>query len=224
VLPAEPRAGIDIVLCVEIAVSYNWGFAMTSEKKAATNRKNAASSTGPKTSRGKLKSSGNAVKHGVFSTKHLLQGEDVALYESIVSEQKKRFSAKTYVEKALVSELVNQLWTLRRLERAELFYLSESREESIRDAVSDLTEEQEELVRTSDPNSLDRGKRKHLALIIRQLNKSSRFYATAFVYDETGRVQRVVAQKRIALQTILSIERELEQRMRQRKKKESLDE
>jgi hypothetical protein len=197
---------------------------MTSEKKAETNRKNARFSTGPKSSRGKLKSSGNALKHGAFSTKHLLEGEDVGLYESIVSEQKKRFKAKTYIEKALVSELINQLWNLRRLERAEQFYLSEFRKETIAEAAEDLAPEQKEYLRTSDPNSLSLEDRKQLVFISKQLYKPSRLYAAAFIYDETGRIQKVAAQKRSALQTILSIERELEQRMRQRKKKASMDE
>jgi protein tyrosine/serine phosphatase len=197
---------------------------MTSEKKAETNRKNAASSTGPKTSRGKLKSSGNAVKHGGFSTKHLLEGEDAALYESIASEQKNRFNAKTYIEKALVSELINQLWTLRRLERAERFYLSESRDEAIADAVDDLTQQQAELLRASSSDSLSREDRKKSAVIEKQLLNSNRFYAAAFVYDGTGRVQRVAAQRRTALQTILNLERELERRVRQPKKKKSIDE
>jgi hypothetical protein len=197
---------------------------MTSEKKADANRKNAAYSTGPKSPRGKSKSSGNAVKHGVFSTKHLLEGEDAALYESIVSEQKIRFNAKTYIEKSLVSELINQLWTLRRLERAERFYLSASRDEALKDAVGDLTQEQQELIRASASRPLSKEDRKKIAMIEKQLLNSSRFYAAAFVYDETGRVQRVAAQRRTALQTILNIERELERRMRQRKKKKSPDE
>jgi hypothetical protein len=165
------------------------------------------------------------VKHGAFSTKHILEGEgDEALYKLIVSEQKNRFDAKTYIEKALVSELVNQLWTLRRLERAERFYLSEFQKESDAEAVRDLAPEQKQFLQTSDPNPLDKENHKQLADITKQIYNSSRFYAAAFIYDETGRVQRVAAQKRIALQTTLSIERELEQRMRQREQNASIEE
>ena len=71
---------------------------------------------------------------------------------------------------------------------------------------------------------LSKEDRKKAAVIEKQVRNSNRFYAAAFVYDETGRVQRVAAQRRTALQTILNIERELERRMRQRKKKKSTDE
>ena len=88
---------------------------MSSRAKHEANAKNAKKSTGPKSVEGKSRSSGNAVKHGVYATKHLLEGEDKQLYNAIGAEQRNAFKPKSFIEKALVDELINQLWTLRRL-------------------------------------------------------------------------------------------------------------
>jgi hypothetical protein len=47
-----------------------------SERKLASNRKNAQLSTGPKTADGKTVSSSNSCKHGIFSRNLIRQGEE----------------------------------------------------------------------------------------------------------------------------------------------------
>jgi len=184
---------------------------MGSLAKREANRKNAKKSTGPNSATGKSKSSQNAVKHGAYSTKHLVLGEDKELYEAIKSEQKKAFKPKSFIETALVDELVNQLWTLRRLERAEKYYLSELRSEV---ADGPGTSVFLELAKQISPVRDD---------VVEPPKSSSdvqrEFYRNTYIYDETGRMERLSSQKRLALQTMLSIERELERRLRRRKDK-----
>lgn len=182
---------------------------MVSFAKREANRRNAKKSTGPKSKNGKSKSSQNAVKHGAYSTKHLISGEDQNLYAAIRAEQKLLFKPVSFIDIALVDELVNQIWTLRRLERAERYYLSELRSEleagpdghPLHD-LAKLISPTKEGVREPEKSASD---------------MQREFYGNAYVYDETGRMDRISAQKRHALQTLLSIERELERRLRRRK-------
>jgi hypothetical protein len=94
-------------------------FKKTSNEKTIANRANAKNSTGPKTALGKSKSKLNATKHGVYAVTSFLLGEDEGLYEEIKSEQRKIFKPKTFIEKALVGQLVSELWMLRRIAKAE---------------------------------------------------------------------------------------------------------
>ena len=48
---------------------------MISQKQLAANRQNALKSTGPKSNKGKKKSSMNAFKYGINSKKFLIEGE-----------------------------------------------------------------------------------------------------------------------------------------------------
>jgi hypothetical protein len=73
-----------------------------SDAKKQANRENSKKSTGPKSDEGKRKAKENAVKHGVYATRRVLRGEDDALYDAVRSEQIKRFSPKTYIDRALV--------------------------------------------------------------------------------------------------------------------------
>lgn len=184
---------------------------MSSLAKQEANRRNAKKSTGPKSVDGKSRSSQNAVKHGAYATKHLINGEDKNLYEAIKAEQRRTFKPKNFIETALVDELINQLWTLRRLERAERYYLSQRRAESIEDSggtpISDF-------VKRISPSKED------FAQSVKSVSDVQReFYETVYIYDESGRIERLSTQKRLALQTILSIERELERRLKRRPKK-----
>lgn len=187
---------------------------LTSFAKREANRKNANRSTGPKSKAGKSKSSQNAVKHGAYSTRHLILGEDQKLYAAIRSEQKSLFKPVSFIDTALVDELVNQLWTLRRLERAERYYLSELRSDLV---TTPGGHPLQVLAKRISPITEGVQPEKSASDVQRE------FYGTAYVYDETGRIERISTQKRHALQTMLSIERELERRLRRRKKKKGED-
>ena len=56
---------------------------MTTDKQRAANRRNAAQSTGPRTSAGKAASRGNALKHGLCAEAMLLPGEEAADLEAL---------------------------------------------------------------------------------------------------------------------------------------------
>ncbi len=185
---------------------------MSSRAKQEANAKNAKKSTGPKSVEGKARSSGNAVKHGVYATKHLLEGEDKKLYDAIGAEQRSAFKPKSFIEMALVDELINQLWTMRRLERAERYYLTQVRAEGGEDTGDSVFHELAK--RISPP-------REGLAQTEKSVSQVQReFYERAYIYDQGGRIERLSNQKRLALQTILSIERELESRLKRRTKKD----
>jgi len=106
---------------------------MTTEKQLITNRDNAQKSTGPKTFEGKIASSQNAVKHGLFSREILLdeekRGELQVLRDQLYStfllcrdflhlnyveacvkvgkERKDKHNSKNYVNKVFVPKAVS---------------------------------------------------------------------------------------------------------------------
>ena len=92
---------------------------MATQAQIDANRRNARKSTGPKTLKGKLVVSKNAVKHGMFSTSGLLLGEDneadKQLYDALFAE----FSPESYVEVSLVEAIILTIWRLRRIPRIE---------------------------------------------------------------------------------------------------------
>jgi len=57
------------------------GSNVTSISKVLANRENAKKSTGPKSLFGKSRVSGNALKHGLHSSKHVIPSESVQEYE-----------------------------------------------------------------------------------------------------------------------------------------------
>jgi hypothetical protein len=92
---------------------------IVSPKKLAANRSNAQISTGPKTLRGKDRSKMNAIKHGAYATSTFIWGEDENLYRAIRREQVKIYRPETYIKKALVDQLVDKMWMLKRVTMAE---------------------------------------------------------------------------------------------------------
>jgi hypothetical protein len=93
------------------------------ERQRAANRLNARKSTGPRTERGKRRSSLNALKHGVFarSLKESMQGlgEDPAEFERLRRDFIVSFQPATPFEAALVDDLASLWWRNARAERAE---------------------------------------------------------------------------------------------------------
>jgi hypothetical protein len=92
---------------------------MTSEKRKAANRANARHSTGPKTPEGKRAVRLNGLQHGLLSQDVVLPGEDENAFELLRNEVHADFSPSGPVETFLADRVVNTLWRLRRLERAE---------------------------------------------------------------------------------------------------------
>ena len=103
-------------------------------------RINGAKSNGPSTAEGKAKSSLNAVKHGLTSSRIVvMQNESTGDYAKLVSGFVDTFKPVTEPEICLVEEMANAQWKRRRAERIEtaLLDLSLNEMETKLDSVFD---------------------------------------------------------------------------------------
>jgi hypothetical protein len=87
--------------------------------RAAINRANAQHSTGPKTEAGKRRSSANALKHGLYSSRIVQPHEDPAQYERFRSSLVAEHRPSSPTEEFLVDELAQNGWKIRRLRGLE---------------------------------------------------------------------------------------------------------
>jgi hypothetical protein len=92
---------------------------MTSERQKAANRANARHSTGPKTSEGIAAVRLNAVRHGLLTRDVVLPEEDAGAFEDLFNQVRTNLSPVGPIEEFLADRVVNAMWRLRRLERAE---------------------------------------------------------------------------------------------------------
>lgn len=100
---------------------------MTSELRKTANRANARLSTGPKTPEGKAAVRHNALRHGLLARDVVIPGEDADAFEDFCNEVRAQFSPVGPIEEFLVERVVNSMWRLRRLTRAETeFFYSEA--------------------------------------------------------------------------------------------------
>ena len=113
---------------------------MASEAQIAANRANAARSTGPRTARGKARSSRNAFKHGTFARKYgafaaTLLADDskadlVELRESYIASFQPANARQTF----LVAQMALADWRLQRLSALEAHIVDSHHEAALRDA------------------------------------------------------------------------------------------
>src|SRR5215831_14600429 len=87
---------------------------MTSFRQIEANRRNALSSTGPKTEDGKRRSRQNAVRHGLTSETVIAVLEDIEDYQAFEAVVIADYDARTAVERELVLRLASLLWRIRR--------------------------------------------------------------------------------------------------------------
>ena len=92
---------------------------MTSERQKAANQANALHSTGPKTPAGKAVVRFNAFRHGLLARDVVLPGEDADAFEDLWNQVRADRSPVGPIEEFLVDRVVNAMWRLQRLERAE---------------------------------------------------------------------------------------------------------
>jgi hypothetical protein len=92
---------------------------MTSERQKAANQANALHSTGPKTQDGKAAVRFNALRHGLLPPDVVLPGEDVDTFEDLWNHVRADLSPLGPIEEFLVDRVVNAMWRLQRLGRAE---------------------------------------------------------------------------------------------------------
>src|SRR5215218_3603767 len=93
---------------------------MVSERKRAANRANAKKSTGPKSKRGKKKSSRNALTHGLMSN-HMpvLPFENEFEYRMLLDAVQRDLKPVGIVQREMVSHIALLMWKLRRIPTIE---------------------------------------------------------------------------------------------------------
>lgn len=92
---------------------------MTSEKKVESNRRNAAKSTGPRSTVGKAVVSRNALKHGLLSSHLIVAGESQEEFSELLRLLSDEFQPVGLVEHVLIERVGIAIWRQRRLVRAE---------------------------------------------------------------------------------------------------------
>jgi hypothetical protein len=93
------------------------------DRRAAVNRANSLHSTGPRTEPGKLRSSRNALRHGLTARTAVLPTEDPEAYQRHIQQFLDEYAPATPTETQLVHEIANTAWRLNRIPllEAELF-------------------------------------------------------------------------------------------------------
>lgn len=119
-----------------------------SARKRRANRANAKKSTGPRTPEGKLRSSRNAVKHGLFASDIVITAgnERPEHFRNLLRDLKAEFNPKTAVQHVLVERVATCFWRLRRAQRFELGAIAESLDQCSRTD----TEVSEDLAKLQD--------------------------------------------------------------------------
>lgn len=98
---------------------------MTSNKKCEANRLCAQKSTGPKSERGKRHSSLNALRHGIFAESPVIPGEDLDEYAELADTFFAERAPHGVTETFLASEMVRDIWGVKRLNGAEKTFLEQ---------------------------------------------------------------------------------------------------
>ena len=93
--------------------------ATEANSQVVANRKNAKRSTGPRTAPGKATSSQNAIRHGLLSSKMLLNDEDPAEFDALLLDLHRSLNPVGVIELALAERIAVSLWRQSRLIAAE---------------------------------------------------------------------------------------------------------
>jgi len=92
---------------------------MATEAQAAANRRNAQSSTGPRTEAGKSRASRNAVAFGIYSAGDFVRPEDSDIYPLFCESFQKSLRPEGALEHTLAAEIIHAAWRLRRCSALE---------------------------------------------------------------------------------------------------------
>lgn len=93
--------------------------AAANSDRAEANKQNAQHSTGPRTPEGKINSSKNSFKHGLYAKQLVLVGEDPAELDALREDLRREHQPGTTTEEILVNELAEHYWRLRRMRKYE---------------------------------------------------------------------------------------------------------
>jgi hypothetical protein len=100
---------------------------VSTAKQITANRKNASLSTGPKTPKGKARSSMNALKHGLMSRQVLLPDENKKDLEIFATKIRSVLAPIGEMELLLVDRIITAAWRLRRVLTVEAEVFAEER-------------------------------------------------------------------------------------------------
>src|SRR3954451_8165437 len=103
---------------------------MTSERQIEANRRNATSSTGPRTARGKAVVALTAVQHGLLSRQAVIQGESEAELVELGKRLRGQLAPSGELELLLVDRIVSTTWRLRRAVSLETLLFDTERGDS----------------------------------------------------------------------------------------------
>jgi hypothetical protein len=92
---------------------------MATEAQTAANRRNAHSSTGPRTEAGKSRASRNALTFGIYSAGDFVRPEDSDVYPLFCESFQKSLRPKGALEQTLAAEIIHAAWRLRRCSHLE---------------------------------------------------------------------------------------------------------
>src|SRR5215211_7511972 len=103
---------------------------MTTQRQLEANRRNATSSTGPRTPRGKAVVALNAVQHGLLSRQAVIQGESEAELVEFGKRLRGQLAPLGELELLLVDRVVSTAWRLRRAVSLETMLFDTERGDS----------------------------------------------------------------------------------------------
>ncbi len=92
---------------------------MATEAQIAANRRNAQSSTGPRTVEGKARVSRNAAIFGIYSTGDVVRPEEQDIYDLFCDGFQQDLAPEGAMETTLAAEIIHAAWRLRRCAEAE---------------------------------------------------------------------------------------------------------
>jgi hypothetical protein len=92
---------------------------MATPAQTAANRRNSQSSTGPRTETGRITSSQNSTRTGLYAKSLLIHGEDAKELAALQQDYFDSCDPQGALETALVRELISSDWLLRRMATIE---------------------------------------------------------------------------------------------------------
>lgn len=106
-----------------------WRPIITSSKQIKANQENAKNSSGPKTKEGKVRSSRNALTHGLTAERVIIPGEDATDFEFLLNGLFVAYGPATTLEHQIIEQMAGCLWRLRRVPVFEVAILEGYRAE-----------------------------------------------------------------------------------------------
>ena len=111
----------------------------TSIKRINANRENAKKSTGPKTASGKFRSCRNALKHGLDSRKHLINGEDVKEFQEMKESYIKMLEPSNILEVEECMQIIAMSWKIRRFSVVETGLYNQDMMQQLKSSTNELS-------------------------------------------------------------------------------------